>query len=244
MIVLSNQGRDLLINTYGVDAEKVLVVPHGVPDVGFSLSLANAKRKLGFAADTPITATFGLVHRNKNIQLSLKAMARVVKEVPKAIYLVIGQTHPGIVQIEGESYRHELESNVTTLGLTNNVQFINKYVNDSELLGYLAATDVYVTPYAREDQYVSGTLSWAVGVGKAVISTPFWYAKELLADGRGFLVPFNDDQELSKSMVSLLQDDDKRNTARALAYAYGRHMTWPSVGKQLEQLFSKLITAA
>lgn len=243
VIVLSNQGRDLLISVYGVDADKVVVVPHGVPDVEFSLSLTSAKKKLGYAADIPIITTFGLVHRNKNIQLGIKAMAQVVNDIPKALYLVIGQTHPAIQSIEGEAYRHELQSNVTTLELTDNVKFIDKYVTDNELLDYLAATDIYLTPYAREDQYVSGTLSWAVGVGKAVISTPYWYAKELLADGRGFIVPFDDDYVLSKLIVNLMQDDDKRNAARQEAYAYGRQMTWPSVGKQLQQMFSKLIVA-
>ncbi|CAF4883422.1 unnamed protein product, partial [Rotaria sp. Silwood2] len=207
--------------------EKSSVIPHGVPDSSFAHSLADAKTKLGLEANMPMMTTFGLLHRNKNIELVLKAMQKVVKSVPNVMYLIIGQTHPLVKIFEKESYRQELENNVTAYGLTNNVRFINKYVDDNELLAYLDATDIFLTPYSNEDQYVSGTLSWAAGLGKGIISTPYIYAKELLDNGRGFLTPFNDHFSLSSLIINLFQNDDILSTARYNAYAFGRQMIWP-----------------
>ena len=234
---MANLGRRLLIDVYGVDESKIIVIPHGVPDVPFDLSLADNKQKLGLDPDAPTMTTFGLIHRNKNIELALKAMQTIVKSEPKMTYLVIGQTHPIIQKYEGEKYRRELEGNVSALGLTKNVRFVDKFVDNDELLSYLGATDVYLTPYAREDQYVSGTLSWAVGLGKVVVSTPYMYAKELLADGRGFLVPFNDDEFMASVVTDVVGDASKRDGARAQAYKHGRRMAWPHVGRDLEQVF-------
>lgn len=241
VIVLSELGRRLLTDVYEVEETKIVVVPHGVPDVEYSDSLADAKNKLGYDASVPTIATFGLVHRNKNIQFGLQAMTKVIETVPSAMYIIIGQTHPMVQLYEGESYRRELEGNVSALGLTKNVEFVDKYVDDTELLDYLAATDIYLTPYAREDQYVSGTLAWAVGLGKAVVSTPYLYAKELLADGRGFLVPFGDHEFLGSTITNLIQDEDTRNGARRQAYKFGRQMTWPVVCRKLEELFRELL---
>jgi glycosyltransferase involved in cell wall biosynthesis len=244
VIVLADLGRRLLIDVYGVEESKISVVPHGVPDVPFSPSLASAKNKLGLDADTPTMATFGLLHRNKNIELGLDALVKVAEVIPDVKYLVIGQTHPAVQAYEGESYRRELESNVTKLGLEKNVMFIDKYVSDDELLEYLGAADIYLTPYAREDQYVSGTLSWAVGLGKAVVSTPYLYAKELLADGRGFLVPFQDHQFLGDTIIKLFSDDNMRDTARRLAHEFSRDSTWSNIGNQLENMHQELILTA
>ena len=241
IVVMAELGRRLLIDLYGVDETKISVVPHGVPDVPYAHSLSDMKNQLGFDPDVPIMATFGLLHRNKNVEFALKALHKVIETEPNIMYLVIGQTHPSIQVYEGESYRHELESNVTALGLTKNVEFIDKYVSDSELLEYLGATDIYLTPYAREDQYVSGTLSWAVGLGKAVISTPYMYAKELLADGRGFLVPFEDDTFLGSTISKLIEDESVREAARRKAYKFGRHMTWPIVCLRLEEIYRELL---
>jgi glycosyltransferase involved in cell wall biosynthesis len=241
IIVLSNRGRQLLINVYGVDETKISVVPHGVPDVPYTPSLADAKTKLGFDANLPTMTTFGFLNRNKNIELGLKSMQIVVESIPNIMYLIIGQTHPLVQISEGESYRNELKRNISALGLIDNVRFINKYVDDNELLNYLGASDIYLTPYAVEDQYVSGTLSWAVGLGKAVVSTPYLYAKELLSDGRGFLIPFNDYQFLGSLIVKLLQDDKVRDGARHHAYKYGRRMTWPTVANEFEQICRELL---
>ena len=231
----------MLIDVYGISGSKILVVPHGVPDIPFAHTLADAKTQLGFPSNVPIITTFGLISRNKNIQFVLKALPEVIKSVPNALYLILGETHPLVKQYEGEAYREGLEYNVTQLGLSKNVRFINKFLDDNELLAYLKATDVYLTPYAQEDQYVSGTLSWAVGMGKAVVSTPYLYAKELLADGRGFLVPFEDDQFLQTTITALLKDDGMRNRARRSAYDFGRQMTWPTVANKLEDIFRELL---
>jgi glycosyltransferase involved in cell wall biosynthesis len=241
VIVLSNYGRQLLINIYGVDESKIVVIPHGVPDVPYTPSLADAKTKLGFDPNTPTMTTFGLLNRNKNIELGLKSLEVIAKSIPNIMYLIIGQTHPAIQANEGESYRDELQRNVSALGLSNNVLFVNNFVDDHELLDYLNASDIYLTPYAAEDQYVSGTLSWAVGLGKAVVSTPYVYAKELLSDGRGFLTPFNDDQFMGSLIVKILQDETVRNGARHHAYKYGRRMAWPTVAKDFEQICRELL---
>lgn len=241
VIVMAELGRHILVDIYGIDESKIVLLPHGVPDLPFDRSITDLKSKLNLDSNAPTMTTFGLIHRNKNIELALEAMKSVVKSVPNMMYLVIGETHPAIMKYEGESYRNELESNVTELGLTNNVRFINKFVGDDELLDYLGASDIYLTPYAREDQYVSGTLSWAVGLGKAVISTPYLYAKELLNDGRGFLVPFNDAEALSSKIVDVVQDHQVRNVARRQAYKFGRQMAWPHVGEDLVHLFREVL---
>ena len=243
VVVMSELGRRLLIDVYGINHKKISVVPHGVPDVPFAESNDEAKEALEFDVDAPTMTTFGLLHRNKNIEVALQGLAKVVEAIPNLQYYVIGETHPAVIGQEGEAYRHELEANVTALGLTKNVEFIDKYVTDSELLKYLAATDIYLTPYGREDQYVSGTLSWAVGLGKAVVSTPYMYAKELLADGRGFLFPFGDSAALSDLVIQIVEDNKLRNEARRRAYQYGRYMTWNSVAIHLRAIVRELVIA-
>lgn len=238
---MAELGRRILIDVYGIDKSKIVLLPHGVPDVPFDRSVPALKTKLGLDPNAPTMSTFGLIHRNKNIELALQAMKTVVKSVPNMMYLIVGQTHPAILKYEGESYRNELEKNITASGLSNNVRFINRFVDNNELLDYLGASDIYLTPYAREDQYVSGTLSWAVGIGKAVISTPYLYAKELLSDGRGFLVPFNDEQSMGSKIVQVVQDHQVRNVARRQAYSYGRQMAWPHITQDLMNLFREVL---
>lgn len=241
VIVMTEWGRNTLIELYGISADKIIIVPHGVPDVPFPKSLGPAKEKLGIDSNTPVISTFGLVHRNKNIELALKALKKVTEAVPNVKYLVIGQTHPSILLYEGEAYRNELIDLVNKLGLTKNVQFINRFLNNEELIEMLIASDIYLTPYAREDQYVSGTLSWAVGLGKAVVSTPYIYAKELLNDGRGFIVPFNDAEKMGVVLTSVIQKDQLREEVRERAYEYGRETTWVVISEKLGKLFSELI---
>ena len=237
IVVLSSIGRRLLVDVYGVDESKISVVYHGVPDMPFSPSLNTSKEKLGFDPSRLILTTFGLLHRDKNIELVLKALQTAVQHAPELLYVVIGQTHPAIQMREGNAYLDGLRKNVSAFGLTNNVFFINEFGEDEQLLSYLTAFDIYITPYVHEEQYVSGTLSWAVGLGMAVISTPYVYAKELLADGRGFLVPFNDHQALSSIIVRLAKDQPLRDSTRRQAYQFGRQMIWPEVAAQMEQIF-------
>ena len=244
VVVMSNFGRQLLIDVYGVDEKKIAFIPHGVPDRPFAHSLADAKTKVGLQASTPVMTTYGLIGRNKNIELALKALQIAVKSIQNLTYMVIGETHPLVKLSEGESYRRELESKVAALNLTDNVRFIDRYMNNDELLTYLDVTDIYLTPYAMEGQYVSSALSWAVGLGKCPVLIPYTYAKELLKDGRGFLVPFNDHRSLSSLIIKLFQDYEFLNAVRRRAYIFGRCMTWTSVGIRLQKLCLEILSSA
>ena len=241
VVVLSETGRDLLINRYGVDAAKIRVVPHGVPDVPFRETDAE-KRRLGLDGRMTIS-TFGLINRGKGLEFAIEAMAAVVASHPEAMYLVLGQTHPVIRRREGESYRRELEAEIAASGLADNVRLVDKYLDFDELLCYLGATDIYLTPYLNPTQIVSGTLAYAIGCGKAVVSTPYLYAQELLAHGRGFLVPFRDASAIATTLVALLDDPALRESTERRAYRYGRQMTWPNVARAYGDLFTELLPA-
>jgi glycosyltransferase involved in cell wall biosynthesis len=241
IIVLSPIGLQLLVDVYGIEETKISVVRHGVPDVPFADSLSSRKSKLGFFPERLIMTTFGLLHRDKNIELVLKAMQTAVRNVPQLLYLIIGQTHPAIQLQEGEAYLNGLKNNVTAFGLTDNVRFINSFLGDDELISYLTASDIYITPYIHEEQYVSGTLSWAVGLGLAVISTPYLYAKELLADGRGFLFPFADHRALASIIMTLANNPQVLNSTRHQAYQYGRRMVWSNVARENKDIFHDLL---
>ncbi|BDE05932.1 hypothetical protein WPS_12080 [Vulcanimicrobium alpinum] len=241
VVVLSETGRDLLINRYGVDAAKIRVVPHGVPDVPFRETDAE-KRRLGLDGRMTIS-TFGLINRGKGLEFAIEAMAAVVASHPEAMYLVLGQTHPVIRRREGESYRRELEAEIAASGLADNVRLVDKYLDFDELLCYLGATDIYLTPYLNPTQIVSGTLAYAIGCGKAVVSTPYLYAQELLAHGRGFLVPFRDASAIATTLVALLDDPALRESTERRAYRYGRQMTWPTVARAYGDLFTELLPA-
>lgn len=241
MLVLSPRGRQLLIDIYGIDQSKITVTYHGVPDTPFISSLAEAKIKLGFKSQSLIMATFGLLHQDKNIGLVLAAMRSIAKEIPQLTYLVIGKTHPLIFIREGDKYLNNLKQNITQFGLTDRVRFISEYLSDADLVNYLQASDIYITPYIHEEQYVSGTLSWAIGLGMCVISTPYAYALELLSDGRGFLFPFNDDQSLSSIIMNLSNDPDLLQRTRRRAYDFGRRMIWPQVVEEILSVFEKVL---
>ncbi len=239
VVVLSETGRDILVERYGVDPNKIRVVHHGVPDVPFG-ETAVAKRALGVADRTTI-ATFGLISRGKGLEYAIDAMSAVVTEHPEALYLVLGQTHPMVRRHEGESYRRELEAAIARNGLANNVRLVDKYLDFNELIAYLTATDIYLTPYLDPTQIVSGTLAYAVGLGRAVVSTPYLYAQELLANGRGFLTPFRDAGAIASTLVALLDDPTLRESTRRRAYRFGRQMTWPRVAEAYGALFTSLL---
>ena len=239
VVVLSETGRRLLTERYGIDPAKVRVIPHGVPDVPLSDS-AEPKRRLGYGGRTTIS-TFGLINRGKGLEYAIEAMQAVVATHPEALYLILGQTHPVVRRREGESYRRELEAEIAQSGLAENVVLVDKYLDFDELLGYLAASDVYLTPYLNPTQVVSGTLAYAVGCGKAVVSTPYLYAQELLALGRGFLVPFRDASAIATTLVALLDDPALRENTERRAYRYGRQMTWPNVAQAHGSYFGELL---
>ncbi|UCC22243.1 MAG: glycosyltransferase family 4 protein [Planctomycetota bacterium] len=235
VIVMNKRGIKMLRGIYGVPGDKIKLIPHGVPDLPFTDS-TYYKRKLGLEQHKTIL-TFGLLSENKGIEVMLEALPRVVKVNPHVLYMVIGETHPEVLRYEGLSYKSKLEAMVTDLGLQRNVVFHNRFVNGEELFGFLGAADIYVTPYLNKEQLTSGTLAFAVGAGKAVVSTPYWAAEELLAQGRGKLVRFADSEHLARSIAELLSNDAQCYKMRKRAYEYGRSMTWSKVGQAYWSLF-------
>jgi len=238
VVVLSETGREILVERYGADASKIYVVHHGVPDVPFR-ETAVPKQRFGLEGRAVIS-TFGLINRGKGLEYAIDAMRAIVDRHPEALYLILGQTHPVIRRNEGESYRESLQAMVEEFGLHDNVQLVDKYLEFDELIDYLAATDVYLTPYLNPVQIVSGTLAYAIGCGKAVVSTPYLYAQELLAHGRGFLVDFRDAGSIAKTVGALLDDEDLRASTERRAYRFGRQMTWPNVAAAYGRLFAAL----
>ncbi|MCS6829304.1 MAG: glycosyltransferase family 4 protein [Armatimonadota bacterium] len=237
VMVMSHAATRLLKQVYRLPAHHVRMIPHGAPEVPFT-STDIAKNKLGLQG-RKVISTFGLISRGKGIEDVIAAMQGVVQEYPDALYLVLGQTHPNVRVYEGESYRESLEALVEQLGLQNNVRFVNSYLTQETLLRYLAATDIYITPYPHPGQISSGTLTYALACGCAVVSTPYLYAQELLADGRGELVPFRNPQAIAQTLKKLLGDDSYRERLRYRAYYYSRHMTWSSVGAQFSQWLAR-----
>jgi glycosyltransferase involved in cell wall biosynthesis len=238
LVVMVKMGRDMLMEHYGVPEEKIAVIPHGVPNV-HRISATAVKKSLGIA-DRPVISTFGLINRGKGIEYAIRAIPGILKNYPDAVYLVLGETHPGVRNFEGESYRKELHQLVADLNLENNVLFNNRYLTLEELISYLCATDVYVTPYINRDQIVSGALAYALGCGKAIVSTPYLYAEEVLSEGRGLLVDFRDPDGMAECANRILADDGLREKMEARAYRYGRRAAWFNVAIDYLDLFHKL----
>jgi glycosyltransferase involved in cell wall biosynthesis len=238
VVVLSETGRGLLEQVYGIDPDRLLVIHHGVPDVPFQ-DTTPAKASFGIGQRTVIS-TFGLISRGKGLEYAIEAMRDVVKRHPETLYLILGETHPVVRRQEGESYRESLHAMVRQYGLNYNVQLIDKYLDFDEVVSYLAATDIYLTPYLNPAQIVSGTLAYAVGCGKAIVSTPYLYAQELLAHNRGFLCEFRDAASIASRLNMLLDDPALRRATERRAYRFGRQMTWPNVAAQYGRLFGEL----
>ena len=242
VIVLSLTGKTILADVYGVDDSKIRVIHHGVPDVPFRSTDA-AKASLG-VGQRMLISTFGLISRGKGLEYAIDAMSDVVKRHPDALYLILGQTHPGVRRHEGESYRESLHASIAAKGLQNNVKLVDKYLEFDELITYLQATDIYLTPYLNPVQIVSGTLAYAIGCGKAVVSTPYLYAKELLAHGRGELADFRDAASIARAVTDLLDDPALRRSIERRAYRFGRRMTWPYVITEYAKVFCELAPGA
>jgi glycosyltransferase involved in cell wall biosynthesis len=236
VITMNERGVGMLRDIYAVPTKKVELIAHGIPDLPF-VDSNYYKHKFGVEGRRTIL-TFGLLSRNKGIEVMLKAMPDIIKSEPSALYIVLGMTHPNVLKHEGESYRLSLQRMVKDLGLQEHVVFHNRFVNDEELHNFLCAADIYTTPYLNREQLTSGTLSFAVGTGKAVVSTPYWAATELLADGRGKLVGFGDSVELAGAIVEILKNDSLYYSLRRRAYDYGRSRTWPKIGEAYWRLFS------
>jgi glycosyltransferase involved in cell wall biosynthesis len=235
LIVMSRRGAEILGQVYGAPVEKIDQVPHGIPDMPF-VDPNFYKDQLGVEG-RPVALTFGLLSPNKGIEYALRALPRVVLEFPELMYVVLGATHPSLVRSEGETYRYALERLARELGVQRNVLFYDRFVELHELLEFLGAADLYVTPYLNPAQIVSGTLAYAFGCGKAVISTPYWHAEELLAEGRGLLAPFRDADALADAMLELLRDEKRRHALRKQAYLLGREMIWDRVAERYMSAF-------
>jgi glycosyltransferase involved in cell wall biosynthesis len=235
IIVMAEKGRELLRSVHGVAARKIEVIPHGIPDFPFLDSL-HAKAQLGFAGKT-IVLTFGLLSPSKGIESVIDAMPRIIERCPSALYVVLGATHPNLVRHQGEAYRDTLTARVRELGIEEHVVFFDQFVDQATLLDFISMCDVYVTPYLNEAQMTSGTLAYSFGLGKAVVSTPYWHAKELLSDGRGILVPFGDARALSTEIAGLLTNDVQRHSMRKRAYTASRSMTWAQTARRYLTLF-------
>jgi glycosyltransferase involved in cell wall biosynthesis len=235
IVIMSETARELLRFVHDVPAHKIEVIPHGIPDFPF-LETHHAKAEFGFEGKTTIL-TFGLLSPNKGIEIMLDAMPSIIKSCPNAVYVILGATHPNLVRDQGEAYRDCLTARVQELGIGDHVVFFNQFVDQGTLLNFISMCDVYVTPYLNEAQMTSGTLSYSFGLGKAVVSTPYWHAKELLSDGRGILVPFGDAKALSTEIAGLLTNDVRRHAMRKRAYAASRSMTWVQTAKRYLTVF-------
>jgi len=236
LVVMSAHGAALLHNVHGVPEHKIDIIPHGIPSVPFASN--TTKKELGIEGKSVIF-TFGLLSPDKGIEHVIDALPAILARHPDTVYVVLGATHPHIKEQYGESYRESLKRRAQELGVDSNMIFHNRFVSRGELVKFLSAADIYVTPYLKPEQSTSGTLAYAVGSGKAVISTPYLYARELLADGRGILVPWRDSQTIAREVVNLLSDDAKRLALCARAAAHGRSMVWPAVARRYLRSFDQ-----
>jgi glycosyltransferase involved in cell wall biosynthesis len=237
LVVMSERGATFLREIYGISGEKIDVIPHGIPDVPF-LDSSFHKDQLG-AEGKIVLLTFGLLSRNKGIEDVIAAMPAILEQHPEVVYIVLGATHPHVRQQEGERYRLMLQRMAHELGVEQQVTFYDQFVALDELMQFIGATDIYITPYLNPAQIVSGTLAYTVGAGKAVISTPYWYAEEMLADGRGMLVPFHDPAAIAERVLELLDNEAERHAMRKRAYMLGREMTWARVAERYMETFRR-----
>lgn len=235
LIVMSEKGRELLTSVYRVDPGKIDVIAHGIPDMPF-VDPNFYKDQYGVEGRR-VLLTFGLLSPNKGIEYVLRALPAVKEAYPDIVYIVLGATHPNLVREHGEIYRIGLERLAKDLGIQKNVVFYDRFVELEELKQFLGAADIYVTPYLHEAQITSGTLAYAFGCGKAVISTPYWHAVELLGDGRGVLVPFRDPRAIADAVKELLSDETRLHAMRKRAYMLGREMVWSNVAHRYVESF-------
>lgn len=235
LVVMARKGAEILRETYEVPEEKIDIIPHGIPDVKF-LDSSFFKEQFGVEG-RQVLLTFGLIGPGKGIEHVIEALPEIVRQHPNVVYLVLGATHPQLVAREGERYRLGLERLAEERGVTEHVIFYNRFVSLDDLKEFIGATDIYLTPYLNEAQVTSGTLAYVFGAGKAVVSTAYWHAQELLADGRGVLVPFRDPAAIAAGVCGLLDDPARMEKIRHDAYAMGREMIWPAVGQRYLESF-------
>ncbi len=239
LVVMSQTAVDMLTDVYNASEDKIEMIFHGMPDYPFD-NCEKYKKILNLKG-SPTILTFGLLSKNKGIESILEALPDVVNQYPELVYLILGATHPMVKKNEGEAYRQYLKNRVSELGLENNVVFHDKFVEKEELCNYILASDIYASPYLSREQIVSGALTYAIGMGKAIVSTPYWYAQEMLSENRGLLVDFGDTDGFKKSLLYLIENPEQCNTMRRKAYDFGRKMTWKNVGKEYNTVFIKAL---
>lgn len=242
LVAMSERGRRILRETYRVSDDRIAVIPHGIPDVPF-IDPSFYKDQYGVEG-RKLLLTFGLLSPGKGLEYAVRAMPKIVAAHPEAVYIVLGATHPHLARREGEAYRNKLEQLARDLGVEEHVLFFNRFVSQEELTEFLGACDIYLTPYLHAAQITSGTLAYAFGCGKAVVSTPYWHAEELLANGRGSLVPFRDAEAMADAVIHLLDDENARSQMRKEAYVAGRSTIWPRVAESYMKVFREARLAA
>ena len=239
MVVMSRKASDFLKDIYAVPEDKIVFIHHGIPDTPFIDPSFNKDK---FSVEgKKVLITFGLLSPNKGIENVLQALPAVIKKHPDVVYIILGATHPHILKLRGDAYRIMLQQLVRKLDIGEHVIFQNRFVELKELCEFLGIADIYVTPYLEEAQIVSGTLAYAMGTGKAIISTPYWYATEMLDDGRGRIVPFRNPDAIAEQIVDLLDNDVERHAMRKKAYTFSREAIWKEVSRKYLQVFSEVL---
>jgi glycosyltransferase involved in cell wall biosynthesis len=237
LVVMTERGQRMLQEVYQAPADRIDLIPHGIPDMPF-IDPNYYKDQFGVEGRL-VLLTFGLLSPNKGVEHALNALPEILAEFPNVVYIVLGATHPNLVREHGESYRLSLERLAKKNKVAKHVIFYNRFVELEELKEFIGAADLYLTPYLTEAQITSGTLAYAFGAGKAVVSTPYWHAAELLADGRGVLVPFGDAKAIAREVIALLHDDSRRHAMRKHAYKLGREMIWSHTARLYMRSFER-----
>lgn len=237
VVVMSERGAEFLQTIYNVPEEKIDLIPHGIPDVPF-VDPSFHKDLFGVEGKS-VLLSFGLLSANKGIENVIEALPMILERYPNVVYIIVGATHPHVIQTEGETYRLSLQWLAHEKGVEGNVIFYNRFVSLEELVQFISAADIYITPYLDAAQITSGTLAYTLGAGKAVVSTPYWYAEEMLAEERGALVPFRDPKALAGQVIELLENESKRHAMRKRAYLFGRDMVWPQVARRYMKTFER-----
>ncbi|SFB74856.1 Glycosyltransferase involved in cell wall bisynthesis [Flagellimonas taeanensis] len=239
VVVMSHKAIHFLVETYDVPKEKIVLIEHGVPDIHFDKEQSRTEFKLN---EKKLLLTFGFIGRNKGIETVIKALPQIIEKHPEALYIVLGKTHPNVLRHSGEEYRNYLQVLIKSLKLNDHVLLLNEFIDENELFKYLSACDIYITPYLSEAQITSGTLSYAMGAGCAVVSTPYWHAAELLAENKGRLFDFNDSDGLSEVLNELLENPENLHQIQENAAEYGQDIIWPKIGQKYTELITQVLS--
>ncbi|MDF0707710.1 glycosyltransferase family 4 protein [Flagellimonas okinawensis] len=239
IVVMSRKAIHFLVELYDVPEEKIVLIEHGVPDIHYDKEESRTEFKLN---EKKLLLTFGFIGRNKGIETVIKALPQIIEKHPEVLYIVLGKTHPNVLRHSGEEYRNYLQVLIKSLKLNEHVLLLNEFIDENELFKYLSACDIYITPYLSEAQITSGTLSYAMGAGCAVVSTPYWHAAELLVENKGRLFDFNDSDGLSEVLNELLENPENLHEIQENATEYGQDITWPKIGQKYTDLITQVLS--